>query len=351
MNSIKKDSKLNIGKDEYMFFSKNKKNTQTQYSILNYFTKTQKNEKPMEDNNIPEKITKDKVNDIKVKNQKSPYTKKIVSKDKNLNSKINNQGFLYNKINDSNNLINDKEMLNENDDKNKKYHIINNEKKNKTNINISKISNKNFNETLFDYKKYSFINNNPHKRKSEFDEELKNTKKLKDILIKKRKKGWIKKTLFDKEKNKENKKNEKNIILDKYKNNNKKGSKINISNLNIINEEKSNRKANHKQELNNLLYNNEEKKKDDRENEFGELNMYNKFFKKSQDDFEINLIKEKESKKSFIDFKNIFNISNFTDYLKNKNPSFERFLNEEIDEKNVSKKENKLKFLEDKNIN
>ena len=78
--------------------------------------------------------------------------------------------------------------------------------------------------------------------------------------------------------------------------------------------------------------------------------MLNKMFKKSQDDFGIDLIKEGESKKSFKDSNSSFNISKFKDYLNNKNPSFGRFLNEEIEQFNINNDENKLKFLEDKNI-
>ena len=44
------------------------------------------------------------------------------------------------------------------------------------------------------------MTNNPHKRRFDFDEELKKTKKLKDMSIRKKKKGWIKKTFVDNEK-------------------------------------------------------------------------------------------------------------------------------------------------------
>ena len=239
--------------------------------------------------------------------------------------------------------------------KNNISNINNNEEKNKSNINLSQISNKNFNETLFDYKRYSFLNNNPHKRKSEFDEDLKNLKKAKDLLIKIKKKGWIKKTFINKEKSNGDKKDENKIMIDKIDNNKnscKLSSKLNFTNLNIINEEESNKKVNNKNGLNNLLNNNEEEKKDDSdsENDYGEINMFNKIFKKSQDDFGVNLVKEKESKKSFKCSNSSFSISKFRDYLKNKNPGYDQSLGGEIEEFNTNKRENELKFIEDKNI-
>ena len=147
---------------------------------------------------------------------------------------------------------------------------------------------------------------------------MKNLKKAKDLLIKTKKKGWIKKIFFiDKEKNNGDKINENKIIIDKVdnnKNSHKLSSKLNFTNLNIINEEESSKKLSNKNGLNNYE---EEEKKDDNysENEYGEINMFNKIFKKSQDDFGINLVKEKESKKSFKCSNSSFSISKFRDHL------------------------------------
>lgn len=172
------------------------------------------------------------------------------------------------------------------------------------------------------------------------------------MQIKTKKKGWIKKTFIDKEKSNGEKKDENKIMIDKIDNNKnscKLSSKLNFTKLNIINEEESNKKLNNKNGLNNY----EEEKKDDNdsENEYGEINMFNKIFKKSQDDFGINLVKEKESKKSFKFSNSSFSISKFRDYLKNTNPGFGQSLNGEIKEFNTNNKENELKFIEDKNIN
>ena len=181
------------------------------------------------------------------------------------------------------------------------------------------------------------MNNNPRKRKNDLDQELKKTKILKDMSIKRKKKGWIKKIFIDKEKNT----NENNKKLNINNKNNK--NKLTLSNLNIINEEESNKKT-----INLNININEEVKQDESDNEFGELNMFNKMFKRSQDDFGIELINNKESKKSIInnntdnDNDNNFNISKYREYLKSKNPNIELIINNE---------ENNLKFLEDININ
>ena len=163
------------------------------------------------------------------------------------------------------------------------------------------------------------MNNNPRKRKNDLDQELKKTKILKDMSIKRKKKGWIKK-----------------IFIDKEKNTNENNKKLNINN------------KNNKNKLNINI--NEEVKQDESDNEFGELNMFNKMFKRSQDDFGIELINNKESKKSIINNNvgndnnndNNFNISKYREYLKSKNPNIELIINNE---------ENNLKFLEDININ
>ena len=135
---------------------------------------------------------------------------------------------------------------------------------------LSQIYHKNFNETLFDYKRYSLLNNNPRKRKSEFDYELKEIKKIKDMSMKKKKKGWIKKTFIDKEKNK----NDDNINSNKLlipNLNSKKNNNINLSNLNTINEEESNKKSSLKKDQ--ILPQRKEEEKEE-ETDLSELNQF-----------------------------------------------------------------------------
>ena len=63
------------------------------------------------------------------------------------------------------------------------------------------------------------------------------------MSIRKKKKGWIKKSFVDNEKNANDKENKNKIILSGMKNmNNKNINNLNNYNLNIINEEESNRK-------------------------------------------------------------------------------------------------------------
>ena len=137
---------------------------------------------------------------------------------------------------------------------------------------------KNFNETLFDYKQYSLINNNPIKKKTEFEKELKETKKSKDLSMKKKKKCWIKIGLIKKEKKNSELENEEKIYLSKQ---NQKSKNI-LNNLKIINEEESTKKMNE--------INSEEKNE---ENEFdfnSHINKCTQIYKKSQDDFNIDLM-------------------------------------------------------------
>ena len=216
---------------------------------------------------------------------------------------------------------------------------------------LSQIYHKNFNETLFDYKRYSLLNNNPRKRKSEFDYELKEIKKIKDMSMKKKKKGWIKKTFIDKEKNK----NDDNINSNKLlipNLNSKKNNNINLSNLNTINEEESNKKSSLKKEQ--ILPQRKEEEKEE-ETDLSELNMFNKIFKRSQDDFGIDLMNysnDIKNKKNFKDSKNNNNIiSRYRDYLKNKNPNKEQIVNYNhnfvFENNNKNNYENDIKFLED----
>ena len=100
----------------------------------------------------------------------------------------------------------------------------------------------------------------------------------------------------------------KKIKINKKRNINN-NSKFNFPNLNIISEEESNRK---------MVANNEEEKKED-ENEYSELDIFNKISKRSQDDFGIGLDGGWESKKSLNDNYFNFNLNKFKEYLKNEN--------------------------------
>ena len=170
---------------------------------------------------------------------------------------------------------------------------------------MSKISKKNFNETLFDYKQYSLMNNNPIKKKSEFEKELKKTKKLKDMSMKKKKKLWIKINLLEKENDNNEFQNDKKIYLSKQ------NQKSKIINLNSINEEDSYKKGNQELEFGTEST---EKDKDDKTDLNGNFFNYDKKVKKSQDDFGIDLL----NKKSLDKESNVF-IGKYKQFLKNKN--------------------------------
>ena len=195
--------------------------------------------------------------------------------------------------------------------------------------------------------------NNPRKRKQEFDYELKKTKKLKDISMKKKKKGWIKKSFIENEqKEKENEeKNDNKIILQNKKNKNK----INMNNLNVINEEESNKKN----EIKNNYYSDnkkEEEKEDENENDYSELNMFNKMFKRSQDDFGIDLL---STSHAMNERNNIINdsetdniISKYSDVkLRSRNANIEKDINCQNWKNNNNDDENEIKLDEDINVN
>lgn len=359
-------------KDKYGFISKTKKKeTFKQCSILNYVVSQKRGtEKEAKNDEIPEnekdvQKSKNKSKDrgkSKNKNNEAVYVKKVVSK-----SKSNNNNSKLSEINSFDNINNikklkdemsSKESVNNSDDKieiDKNIDSMNyksDDEGKKADNNLSQIANKNFNETLFDYKKYNLMNN-PRKRKQDFDYELKKTKKLKDMSIKKKKKGWIKKTFIEKEK-KEKEKEDK--IDNKIFLPNKKNQK-NANSLNVINEEESTKKSGIK---NNYFSDNkkEEEKENENENDFSELNMFNKMFKRSQDDFGIDLL----SKSSHVmnERSHIINdnetdniISKYSDVkLKSKNENLiGKDINDQNWRNNNNDDENEIKINEDININ
>ena len=150
------------------------------------------------------------------------------------------------------------------------------------------------------------MNNNPIKKKSEFEKELKKTKKLKDMSMKKKKKLWIKIDLLEKEKENSELPNEKKLCLSKP------NQKSKIINLNSINEESSYKKGS--QEYDFEAESTEKNDDDYNVNLTGNYFNYNKKIKKSQDDFDIDLV----NKKSFDNESDIF-IGKYKQYLKNKN--------------------------------
>ena len=180
------------------------------------------------------------------KDVKPVYIKKNISKEKNKiiisnisrenNSKINNEKrLIHNPVIQEKNTIKNLNYYNETKNNEEKKEVIQNEKSSKD---LSQMSTKNFNETLFDYKQYSLINNNPIKKKYEFEKELKKTKKLKDMSMKKKKQLWIKIDLMEKEKNNNDFNNDKKIYLSKPT------QKSKIIELDPINEEENNKKEN-----------------------------------------------------------------------------------------------------------
>ena len=124
------------------------------------------------------------------KDIKPVYIKKNISKEKNKiiisniskekNSKINNE-----KRHIHNPVIQEKNTINETKNNEEKKEVIQNEKSSKD---LSQMNTKNFNETLFDYKQYSLINNDPIKKKYEFEKELKKNKKIERYVYEKKEK-------------------------------------------------------------------------------------------------------------------------------------------------------------------
>ena len=383
-------------KDKNGFISKTKKKeTFKQCSILNYVVsqkretqneaEKEKEKETKKDENLENKKdvqksknknkSKDRNNDrSKSKSKGILYVKKIVSKSKSkiINSKLSKRYSIDNinsiKTNDvkkPNDVLSSKESLNNSNDKiaidnkndkDKGKYNDDDDGDNEKNVdnNLSQISNKNFNETLFDYKKYNLMNN-PRKRKQEFNYELKKTKQLKDISMKKKKKGWIKKTFVDKEKKeKENEeKNDNKIVLQNKKNKNKK----NVNNLNIINEEESTKKSEIK---NNYFSDNkkeEEKENENKnENDYSELNKFNKMFKRSQDDFDIDLLSTSNvmnERNNIINDSETDNIINkYSDVkLRSRNANIEKDINYQNWKNNNNDDENEIILDEDINVN
>ena len=280
------DNKIK-SKENINFISKNEKiKNGTQSSILNYFNSIQNNDSINQNinNNISKKEEhiinfnfeniKVKENNKKRKDITSPNINNI-QKEKNDTLNIN----IVDKMKLKDNKINNIEMHNPNK--------------------INKIKN--------DKIKYkNIINNNPIKKKSEFEKELKKTKKLKDMSMKKKKKLWIKIDLLEKEKENSELPNEKKICLSKP------NQKSKIINLNSINEESSYKKGS--QEYDFEAESTEKNDDDYNVNLTGNYFNYNKKIKKSQDDFDIDLV----NKKSFDNESDIF-IGKYKQYLKNKN--------------------------------
>ena len=216
------------------------------------------------------------------KNEKPKNKINIQNKDKNISKEVNKDNKNKNEIN--------------NDIKNKDNEIkINNIKvqdninnNNKDNLSFSSDNDKgNFNQVLFDYKSY-IDNKGPIKRRKDIDiddEEKNEIKYQKDLINKKKKKGWIKKEEIKKGQNKkdiklqpiinesikENKKIDNNGISKLYLG--KIDEEINqeeINNCNILIDNKVNKK-----EIINIPKNNIEENSKDKENIFNNLNFMN----------------------------------------------------------------------------
>jgi hypothetical protein len=302
------DNKIK-NKETINFISKNKKNKNgTQSSILNYFNSTQNDNNNINKSKREEHIINFSFENIKVKEKNNKSRKDIKSpdvknKEKEKNEATDVESEDVTKL--KNNRIDNKEISKQNKNIQNNINDIKNKNLEKEKPNLSKISKKNFNETLFDYKQYSLMNNNPIKKKSEFEKELKKTKKLKDMSMKKKKKLWIKINLLEKENDNNEFQNDKKIYLSKQ------NQKSKIINLNSINEEDSYKKGNQELEFGTEST---EKDKDDKTDLNGNFFNYDKKVKKSQDDFGIDLL----NKKSLDKESNVF-IGKYKQYLKNKN--------------------------------
>ena len=281
------DNKIK-NKETINFISKNKKNKNgTQSSILNYFNSTQNDNNNINKSKREEHIINFSFENIKVKEKNNKSRKDIKSpdvknKEKEKNEATDVESEDMTKL--KNNRIDNKEISKQNKNIQNNINDIKNKNLEKEKPNLSKISKKNFNETLFDYKQYSLMNNNPIKKKSEFEKELKKTKKLKDMSMKKKKKLWIKINLLEKENDNNEFQNDKKIYLSKQ------NQKSKIINLNSINEEDSYKKGNQELEFGTEST---EKDKDDKTDLNGNFFNYDKKVKKSQDDFGIDLLNKK----------------------------------------------------------
>ena len=218
------------------------------------------------------------------KNEKPKNKINIQNKDKNISKEVNKDNKNKNEIN--------------NDIKNKDNEIkINNIKvqnninnNNKDNLSFSSDNDKgNFNQVLFDYKSY-IDNKGPIKRRKDIDiddEEKNEIKYQKDLINKKKKKGWIKKEEIKKGQNKKDIKLQP-IINESIKENNNidnngisklylgkideeiNQEEIKINNCSILIDNKVNKK-----EIINIPKNNIEENSKDKENIFNNLNFMN----------------------------------------------------------------------------
>ena len=203
---------------------------------------------------------------------------------------------------DNEEIVQEKKINNES----KNQEIINkNNNEEEPKVNLSQKSSKNFNETLFNYKEYSLINNNPIKKKVQFECELKETKKMKDISIRQQRKKWIKKDSIKKEININIFENKTKALFSKQ---NEKSKNI-FGELNIILEEESNKKFTQKIGIEHGTDHKKEKEEDETD-----LNSDLIKSKKSQDDFNIDLGNSNNTNRA----SDVF-IEKYKHYLKNKN--------------------------------
>ena len=265
-------------------------------------------------------INKERKNFKDMKKSKSPYVKKIVSKEKKVViNKSKNSNISKDKIINIKVIQESKNSNNKNQNNNKDV-----------NLTISKMSKRNFNEILFNYKKYSLINNNPIKRKTEFENELKKTKKLKDMSMKKKKKGWIKKDT----------ENNSKICLSK---NNQKSKNI-FDEFKVINFEENDNKFIQNLDLD-LNAKEDIKEHNDDKKDINELINFDVVYKKSQDDFNIDFMNNNFGIDNIGDTNDTNDpfIGKYKQYLKNKKMKKNKYNNSEF--------ETELKFFEDLNKN
>ena len=304
-----KDKKIN----NIDFISKNKLKKETQSSILNYFHSSQNDNKSINNNKSKkdehiinfnfENIKVDEKKNKGIKDIKSHYMKKNANKEKQKKTKIDKDSKLDKKeTKDNEEIVQEKKINNES----KNQEIINkNNNEEEPKVNLSQKSSKNFNETLFNYKEYSLINNNPIKKKVQFECELKETKKMKDISIRQQRKKWIKKDSIKKEININIFENKTKALFSKQ---NEKSKNI-FGELNIILEEESNKKFTQKIGIEHGTDHKKEKEEDETD-----LNSDLIKSKKSQDDFNIDLGNSNNTNRA----SDVF-IEKYKHYLKNKN--------------------------------
>ena len=129
--------------------------------------------------------------------------------------------------------------------------------------------------------------------------------------MKKKKKKWIKIGVFEKEKKNDSLENENKIYLSKQY----QKSKISFNNLKIISEEEINGELDKELKLKKSP---EENKQEDEEDLKNNYIKNNQIYKKSQDDFNIDLINNFGIDNDFANSSDLF-IGKYKQYLKNKN--------------------------------